>query len=129
MVIYPLSFDCRTTRFLAGRLNPHAAHMGLSFFCSSSVTDYRILYSQTIQNMWSPFGEIDANGTVSWKSGPNERGTLNILTTCLITLTLCVYSTIHLNIPEHGKTGWIYLTKRKAVWACVGLLAPEVVCV
>lgn len=38
-----------------------------------------------------------------------------------------MYSTLHLNIPEYGKTHWFQLAKRKAGWLCVGLFAPEIV--
>jgi hypothetical protein len=79
--------------------------------------------------MWEPFGTSSFNATASWKSGCKERGTLSILTTCLITLILCVYTTLHLNIPEHGKSSWIQRLKRKALWLLIGLFAPEFVSV
>lgn len=65
------------------------------------------------------------NGTdiVRWKPNPNTRGTFDILSTCLITLLLCVWTAVHLNVPPPGsfwepkfrKVGWLVLT----------LLAPE----
>ena len=67
------------------------------------------------------------NGTnlVLWQSSPNTRGTSDILTTCIITLLLCVWTAVHLNIsppesywePKIRKTGWLILA----------LLAPEMI--
>ncbi|KAH7094861.1 hypothetical protein FB567DRAFT_511241 [Paraphoma chrysanthemicola] len=77
--------------------------------------------------MWEPFGTAPANATASWRSSPNERGTLNILSSCVITLLLCAYTSLHLDIPAHGKAGWRHQTWRRALWVLAGLLAPEVV--
>ena len=39
---------------------------------------------------------------------------------------LCVYTALHLNIPESSASAWtIYL--RKAKWVLVGMFAPEIV--
>ena len=38
--------------------------------------------------------------TATWKPEPNRRGTFGILSTCLVTLSLCVWTAIHLNIPS-----------------------------
>ncbi|KAF1843612.1 uncharacterized protein K460DRAFT_341965, partial [Cucurbitaria berberidis CBS 394.84] len=77
--------------------------------------------------MWEPFGTTSTNATASWRSEPNERGTLNILSTCLITLILCVYTCLHVDIPEHGKTPWTHVLKRKLFWLLPGIFAPEIV--
>ncbi|KAK0727568.1 hypothetical protein B0T26DRAFT_868837 [Lasiosphaeria miniovina] len=50
---------------------------------------------------------------------------LEILSTWLLTLPLCIWSAPHLNIPEHGKGGkqlW-----RKTRWLIVGLVALEII--
>jgi len=77
--------------------------------------------------MWQPFGSAPANGTASWRGSPDERGTLNILSICIITLLLCAYTSLHLNIPQHGKTGWRHQIWRRTLWVVVGLGAPELV--
>ncbi|KAH7341153.1 hypothetical protein BKA66DRAFT_44533 [Pyrenochaeta sp. MPI-SDFR-AT-0127] len=77
--------------------------------------------------VWEPFGTASVNTTAQWKTGPSERGTLNILSTCLITLTLCVYTCLHVDIPEHGKTHWAQILKRKLLWLLPGIFAPEIV--
>lgn len=45
---------------------------------------------------------------------------------CVITLVLCVYTALHLNIPP-ANSSKTFLTWRKTKWILVGLFAPEVV--
>ena len=60
-----------------------------------------------------------------WEDGPNTRGTWDIISSCVITLCLCLWTALHLNIPEHrGSTNQRW---RKLGWLFIGLLAPEVV--
>jgi hypothetical protein len=77
--------------------------------------------------MWEPFGSAPANGTAFWRESPNQRGTLNILSICIITLLLCAYTSLHLDIPRYGKAGWVHQIWRRLLWVCVGLAAPEFV--
>ncbi len=56
---------------------------------------------------------------------PSGRGTVSLLSTCIITLTLCVWTALHLNI-DTSRQRW-RRTAKKAGWACLALLAPEVV--
>ncbi|KAJ7838832.1 hypothetical protein B0H13DRAFT_2418945, partial [Mycena leptocephala] len=60
-----------------------------------------------------------------WLDEPNTRGTYSLVSSCIFTLGLCVWTAIHLNIPERASAGRQFL--RKLVWLAVGLLAPEVV--
>ncbi|KAJ7895370.1 hypothetical protein B0H13DRAFT_2665111 [Mycena leptocephala] len=60
-----------------------------------------------------------------WADGPNIRGTYSLVSSCIFTLGLCVWTAIHLNIPE--KTSGARQFLRKITWPAVGLLAPEVV--
>ena len=62
---------------------------------------------------------------VHWQEGPNTRGTWDIISSCVITLCLCLYTALHLNIPEHQ--GTINQRWRKLGWLFTGLLAPEMV--
>lgn len=70
------------------------------------------------------------NQTV-WQPEPLGRGTYGLLSSCLITMVLCVWTAVHLNIPEHHGHNYRYLpsfqTGRKLWWLLVGLFAPEVV--
>lgn len=67
------------------------------------------------------------NGTdvVHWKSSPQTRGTFDIVSTCLITMFLCVWSAVHLNVPPPGEVWKPRL--RKLGWLILTLLAPEMV--
>lgn len=67
------------------------------------------------------------NGTdiVQWKPNPDSRGTFDILTTCLITLLLCVWTAVHLNVSPPGSF-WTPIW-RKIGWLTLALLAPEMV--
>ena len=56
-----------------------------------------------------------------------EEATFNILSSCIITLVLCLYTCLHVDIPEHGKTHWTHVLRRKALWVIPGLFAPELV--
>lgn len=90
-----------------------------------------------------------ANGTSPWRPEPTFRGTFGILSTCLLTLGLCVWSAIHLNIPanEHEERPWDSICAlsiwkkccdnnfkwpgqilRKVGWTALGFFAPELVC-
>ncbi|KAF1845007.1 uncharacterized protein K460DRAFT_416340 [Cucurbitaria berberidis CBS 394.84] len=67
-----------------------------------------------------------SNTTIyGWKAEPYVRGTSSILTSCLITLTLCVWTAVHLNIPKYQRTA--EATRRKVLWLVTALLAPELV--
>lgn len=71
------------------------------------------------------FGNGMSNRTMAWVPEPTIRGTWGILSSCIITISLCVWTAVHLNIPEHQKTKrqlW-----RKIKWLVLGLLAPEMV--
>ena len=60
-----------------------------------------------------------------WVSSPTTRGTSDILWSCLVTLTACVYNALHLNVPpaNEGKLGFYW---RKSKWVATALFAPEV---
>ncbi|KAI4188981.1 MAG: hypothetical protein LQ346_005202 [Caloplaca aetnensis] len=64
-------------------------------------------------------------GTAHWEPDPTDRrGTWTILLTCIITLTLCVYTSLHLNVPSH-KSSTGFAIGMKAKYVIFGLLAPE----
>ena len=59
-----------------------------------------------------------------WIPEPNGRGTWGLIQTCLLTLGLCVYSAIHLNVFHRQCRWWTRLSIRLK-WLVVALLAPE----
>lgn len=75
--------------------------------------------------MWSPLGYDPVNQTARWQPEPATRGTFNIISTSLTTLILCVWTALHLNIPDHQKIS--HQKWNKAGWLVLGLLMPEFV--
>jgi hypothetical protein len=65
-----------------------------------------------------------SNDTIKWAAEPATRGTLDILSTCIITLSLCVWSSVHLNLPGNGQSYWAKFLRRLA-WLTGVLVAPE----
>ena len=74
------------------------------------------------------------NGTQyhTWKPEPLVRGTFSILSSSLLTMILCVWTSVHLNIPEHetdkvkAQTWRIApQTWRKLLWMVTAIFAPE----
>lgn len=65
------------------------------------------------------FSDIPLN----WKSEPMFRGTFNILSTCIGTLTICVWSAVHIDILTRRSSLTSFL--KKFGWMIVGIFAPE----
>ena len=62
----------------------------------------------------------------SWVPEPPGRGTWRIISSCVFTLSLCVFTAIHLNIGPHGQTTvawWLH----KCKWVGVAIVSPEIV--
>jgi hypothetical protein len=75
--------------------------------------------------MISPFGNATVLPAAMWHPEATQRGTFGILSSCLITMSLCIWTAVHLNLPEHKKESQqVY---RKVLWLAIGLFAPEVV--
>ena len=75
-----------------------------------------------------------ADSYTSWVSQPNVRGTFGLVLNCLITLSLCVWTAVHLNIPGKPQISGSRLQRirrsyllRRTGWVLTGLLAPELV--
>lgn len=66
----------------------------------------------------------NGSDVVDWQPNPSSRGTSDILSTCLITLLLCVWTAVHMNI--HLESFW-KSQMRKVGWLMLALLAPEMV--
>ena len=62
----------------------------------------------------------------AWVSTSGVRGTSDILWSCILTLTACVYTAIHLNVPPPQEGRWQFLW-RKSKWVALALFAPEIV--
>ena len=69
------------------------------------------------------------NGTATlqgWTSSPNDRGTIDILTGSVLTLVLCTWSVLCLNVFPTSYSWWRRMF-RKALMAGLTWLAPEFV--
>ncbi|EHK19971.1 uncharacterized protein TRIVIDRAFT_192994 [Trichoderma virens Gv29-8] len=70
--------------------------------------------------------EFINNTFVGYVPNPDGRGTLSLLFSCLLTLSLCVWSAIHLDLPPYGETDIEY-TYRYLKWSVLGIFGPELV--
>ncbi|KAF2463108.1 uncharacterized protein BDR25DRAFT_298659 [Lindgomyces ingoldianus] len=75
--------------------------------------------------MGSLFGEHPRNESLTWRAEPHYRGSFGILSSCLTTMILCIWTAIHLNIPERGHTVKNFLIK--VGWLIMGIFAPEII--
>lgn len=60
-----------------------------------------------------------------WQPEPARRGTYTLLSSCLITLGLCVWSAVRLNIPAHHRGQ----STEKLRWVLCGMFVPEILAV
>jgi len=60
-----------------------------------------------------------------WVPEPTQRGTFGIISLCLNTLIICIWSTLHFNVPtkRHSNTRRFFI---QVLWMFITLLAPEV---
>lgn len=82
--------------------------------------------SQTFAAPVSNLTTLRTEPAPAWVPDPSGRGTWNLLYSCVPTLTICVWSCIHLNVPAHKESFWS-VQRRKVLWLLVALLAAELV--
>jgi hypothetical protein len=70
--------------------------------------------------------EIASQDTTNWAREPDGRGTFSLIFSCILTLTICVWSALHLNVPPRKTTPW-RLAIEKTTWVLYGIFAPELV--
>ncbi|KAM3083633.1 hypothetical protein ACMFMG_004277 [Clarireedia jacksonii] len=83
--------------------------------------------------VWSTLDANKGNKTAlrtikapTWVSAPQFRGgTMAILQSCVLTLVACIYTAIHMNVPQKTNFWGILLAKIK--WLFIALFVPEVV--
>lgn len=61
-----------------------------------------------------------------WVDSPNQRGTIDIIWSCITTLAICCWVMLHLNVPAKNDNLWT-LFLRRARWLMLALLSPELV--
>lgn len=61
-----------------------------------------------------------------WYQAPNFRGTWDLIVSCVLTLTICVWSALHLNVPcEDSRMA--DRARRRLRWILLGIFIPELV--
>jgi hypothetical protein len=68
----------------------------------------------------------DSAVEVAWYSAPNYRGTWDLIVSCVLTLMICVWSALHLNVPVK-QSKLKDRNVRRLRWILLGIFAPEVV--
>ena len=63
---------------------------------------------------------------VQYVGDPNGRGTISLIISCVLTLILCVWSALHLNVPSNSQTALVSLVAQIR-WIITGVYAPELV--
>lgn len=64
--------------------------------------------------------------TRGWVTSPNGRGTLGIIWSCILTISLCSWSTLCLNLPAVGDS-YFRIVRRKIYMTGLGILGPEII--
>lgn len=67
---------------------------------------------------------MDATTLRGWVPKPDGRGTWSILWSCLVTIFICTWSALHLNVPK-PRHSWSFLIVRKVMWSLAAATAPE----
>ena len=65
-----------------------------------------------------------------WTSEPSGRGSWGILSTCVLTLALCVWTALHPNVSKRRESkfrDFVQPFETKFVWVLAGIFAPEAV--
>ena len=68
----------------------------------------------------------DSRTMLGWVSQPNQRGTIDIIWSCVATLGICVWAMLHLNVPSQADSQ-VTLFLRRVRWMTLAILAPELV--
>lgn len=87
------------------------------------ITLATLIWSQLLHTVIATNNSAIVSG---WVDDPDGRGTFTIVSSCVLTLSLCVYTAIHLNVRAYGTTelqSWVETTK----WVVFAILAPELV--
>lgn len=60
-----------------------------------------------------------------WQPEPRGRGSLSIIINCLLTLGLCVWTTVHIDVIPNAT--WWQIFRAKLVYVITAMLVPEIV--
>ncbi|KAI5814468.1 hypothetical protein BZA77DRAFT_356730 [Pyronema omphalodes] len=73
----------------------------------------------------APINNSAIDAEPSWVRDPDGRGTVGLVLSCVLTLGLCVWTAVHLNVDPEATGGRVF--KRKVLWVFIGLFCPEIV--
>jgi hypothetical protein len=107
-----------------------AGRLSSSIFALSRVlviaTASTIVVAESTKSTTYTSDGTETTRSVGWYSTPNKRGTIDIIWSCLSTLFICLWASLHLNVPEKGTT-WHGRLRTKITWLGISAIAPEVV--
>ena len=70
---------------------------------------------------------VSTNGRIpGWVDQPSNRGTWDIIWICLVTVFICTYTVLCLNVPASHES-WPTLIRRRLLWMFLAIVAPEIV--
>ena len=80
----------------------------------------------TISNITAITTSTTGNSTIryGWVSQPNQRGSIDIIWSCVFTLIICLWTMLHLNLPAPNDNSWTIFWRRTR-WLLLGIPAPE----
>jgi hypothetical protein len=92
--------------------------------CDATTTPVTMLETQ-IQQANGNITALNVEIAPSWATAANIRGIKDLLWASILTLSICVYTVVHLNVPppDEGRVGFI-IRKTKCVF--ISILAPEI---
>lgn len=82
--------------------------------------------SRAVSSNTTQPADTQAVDFVGFVGDPNGRGTVSLLLNCILTLVLCVWSALHLNVP-HQANGSVDTCLCALRWIVAGIYAPELV--
>ena len=92
----------------------------LTFFAS-------LLHAGLVHGACTPYITSDAQGFApTWIKEPDRRGTWGIIYSTSLSLFLCAWTSLHLNIPRTDET-WSEMIWRFVKWGLLSFLVPEFV--
>ncbi|KAL8723806.1 MAG: hypothetical protein Q9181_007182 [Wetmoreana brouardii] len=81
----------------------------------------------------TPFPSRSANSSlpsperiIGWVSQPSDRGSIDIIWTCLFTIFICTYTVLCLNVPSEDETTF-NIVCRRLFWMALAIIGPEFV--
>jgi len=60
-----------------------------------------------------------------WVSQPNTRGSIDIVTSCLSAILICLWTMLHMNIPYPDEPWW-NIIKRKLLFLGFAIVVPDI---